>query len=85
VDIYSHLPLGDAHNDLYGLPSNPVFVYHTGPSWPLPTGPLVCYHAIAPMWHELGKRIYEFFDSAELKWTIIDPVSFAEEEKEPDI
>jgi hypothetical protein len=92
VGAHSHLPLGEAHNDFWGLPSNPVSIYHTGPAWPLPTGPQaqripkearpVCDHAIAPVWHQLGKKIYEYFDSIALKWTSIDPVRFAEEKKE---
>ncbi|KAL5490711.1 hypothetical protein ACEPAI_5545 [Sanghuangporus weigelae] len=93
VAIHSHSPLDEAHNDFWGLPSNPLSVYHTGLAWPLPTGPEaqrvpkearpVCTHAIVPVWHQLGERIYKYFDSRELKWTSIDPVRFAEAEKEP--
>ena len=92
VAIRSRLPLDEAHNDFWGLPSNPLSIYHTGPAWPLPTGPQaqpipkearpVCTHAIVPMWHQLGERIYKHFDSHELKWTSIDPVRFFEGEKE---
>lgn len=56
----------------------------------MPTGPQaqrapkearpVCSHAIAPVWDQLGKKIYEHFDSIGLKWTSIDPVRFAEVE-----
>jgi len=35
------------------------------------------------VWHELGEKIYRYFDSIELKWTSIDPVRFAEAEKAP--
>ncbi|KAG7096091.1 hypothetical protein E1B28_006767 [Marasmius oreades] len=88
--MYTVIP---AHNDFWGLPSKPLSIYHTGPAWPLPTGPEgwrvpkearpVCNHDIASVWHQLGSRIYQYFDSRELKWTSIDPVCFAEERKEP--
>ncbi|KAL5478231.1 hypothetical protein ACEPAI_2415 [Sanghuangporus weigelae] len=93
VAIHSHTPLDEAHNDFWGLPSNPLSIYHTGPAWPLPTGPQaqrvpkearpICTHAIVSVWHQLGEQIYKYFDSRELKWTSIDPVRFAEVEKEP--
>jgi hypothetical protein len=92
-DTQPHSPLGEAYNDFFGLPSFPLSIYHTGPAWPLPTGPEawrvpkeakpVCNHAIAPVWQELGERIYTYFDSVELKWTSIDPTRFAEKGKEP--
>jgi len=44
---------------------------------------LVCTHAISSVRHELGEKIYKFLDSIGLKWTSIDPVRFAEAEKEP--
>jgi hypothetical protein len=76
----------------YGFPSNPISIYHTGDllptSWPRTTGPEahrmpkearpIYTHPIAPVWHELGQQIYEYFDSIDLKWTSIDPVCFAE-------
>jgi len=84
----SHLPIDEAHahNDFYGLPSNPITIFRTGPAWKLPTGPWgqrkearPCFnHAIALVWHRLGKQIYEYFDSIDLKWTSIDPVYFVE-------
>jgi hypothetical protein len=84
----SHLPIDESHSDFYGLPSNPTSIFHTGPAWKLPTGPQaqripkearpVCDHAIAPIWHKLGKQIYQHFDSIDLMWTSIDPVCFAE-------
>ncbi|GJJ08866.1 hypothetical protein Clacol_003086 [Clathrus columnatus] len=87
------IPTLEALNDFYGLPSNPLSIYHTGPSWPLPTGPQaqripkethpVCVHRISHVWHELGKKIYTYFDSIELKWTSIDPVRFAKIEEKP--
>jgi hypothetical protein len=89
----SHPPVDEAHNDFYGLPSNPLSIYHTGPAWPLPTGPdaqripkearPVCDHAIAAVWCKLGEEIYRFFDSVYLKWTSMDFVRFAERGKEP--
>ncbi|GJJ08867.1 hypothetical protein Clacol_003087 [Clathrus columnatus] len=85
-------PMDEAHNDFYGIPSNPLSIYHTGPRWPLP-GPQaqripketrpVYGHPISHVWRELGKKIYMYFDSIELKWTSIDPVRFAEVGKEP--
>ncbi|KAG9080556.1 hypothetical protein FRC06_006441 [Ceratobasidium sp. 370] len=91
--IHSHSPLEEAHNDFWGLPSNPLSIYHTGLAWPLPTGPQaqhipkearpVCTHAIVPVWHQLGERIYKYLDSHELKWTTIDPVCFAKAGEEP--
>ncbi|KAI0066814.1 hypothetical protein BV25DRAFT_1905334 [Artomyces pyxidatus] len=58
----------EARNDFFGLLSNPLSIYHTGPARP------VCIHAISSIWHELGEKIYKLFDSIELKWTSIDPV-----------
>ncbi|KAI1788921.1 hypothetical protein LXA43DRAFT_974534 [Ganoderma leucocontextum] len=92
--MHSHAPLDEAaHNDFFGLPSNPLSIYHTGPAWPLPSGPQaqrvpkearpVCTHAISSVWHELGEKIYKFVDSIDLKWTSIDPGRFAEGEMEP--
>ncbi|KAH7882038.1 hypothetical protein F5I97DRAFT_1931762 [Phlebopus sp. FC_14] len=93
LDTPSHAPLDEAHNDFFGLPSNPKSIYHTGPAWPLPSGPQaqrvpmearpVCNHAISSVWHELGEKIYKYFDTIQLKWTSIDPVLFAEAGKEP--
>jgi len=81
-------PLGEAHNDFFGFPSFPRSIYHTGPAWPLPEPPEawrvpkearpVCIHAISSVWHEVGERIFKYFDSIGLKWTSIDPVRFAE-------
>jgi hypothetical protein len=93
-DILPHLPVdSEAHNDFYGLPSNPISIYHTGPAWPLPTGlegqhipkeaRPVLFHKIAPVWRQLGEQIYKHFDSVDIKWTSIDPVRFAEAGKEP--
>ncbi|TFK74186.1 hypothetical protein BDN72DRAFT_104242 [Pluteus cervinus] len=90
IPIHPYSPVKEAHNDFYGFPSKPLSIYHTGPAWPLPLtwgipkeARPICTHAIAPIWHELGKRIYTYFDSVELKWTSIDPVRFAEQHKEP--
>ncbi|KAI1781865.1 hypothetical protein LXA43DRAFT_977865 [Ganoderma leucocontextum] len=43
----------------------------------------VCTDGISSVWHELGEKIYKFFDSIDLKWTSIDPVRFAEGKMEP--
>ncbi|KAF8591708.1 hypothetical protein K439DRAFT_1626699 [Ramaria rubella] len=50
----------EAQSDYFGLPSNPVSVYHTGPPWKRPTGPEaqrvpkearpICKHPIADVW-----------------------------------
>jgi hypothetical protein len=82
TDTYS-----EVHCDFYGLPSFPLSIYHTGDNWPMPTGPEayrepkearpVCGHPIADVWRELGRQVYEYFDSVNVKWTSIDPVRFA--------
>lgn len=38
----------------------------------------ICNHPIQDVWPTLGKEIYEFLDSLEVKWSSIDPVRFAE-------
>lgn len=38
----------------------------------------MCDHPIADVWRELGRQVYEYFDSVNVKWTSIDPVRFAE-------
>lgn len=90
TDMQSHVPLDEAHNDTFGLPSISLSIYS---AWPLPSGPLAQAQRVpkealsvftqSRAWNELGKRIYKFFDSIELKWTSFDPVRFAEAEKEP--
>ncbi|KAF8837533.1 hypothetical protein BDN67DRAFT_185210 [Paxillus ammoniavirescens] len=96
-DRVPHSPLGsgsysETHSDYCGFPSNPVSIYHTGIPWPRPTGPEaqrvpkearpIFIHPIAPVWHKLGRQVYEYFDSVGLRWTSIDPVRFAEVGKE---
>ena len=98
--IYPTTPLPDpplgahthsgAHSDFYGLPSNPISIYHTGDLCPKLIDPdawrvsketwPICnhWHPIAPVWRELGRQVYEYFDSVAVKWTSIDPVRFAE-------
>ncbi|KAH9164036.1 hypothetical protein EDB89DRAFT_2142029 [Lactarius sanguifluus] len=81
----------EAHSDYYGLPSHPLSVYHTGDLCKR-TGPdtqrvpkelrPICEHPIADVWRELGQQIYQYLDSVNVKWTTIDPVRFAEVEKE---
>ena len=91
IDIICHTPVGSdsysAHCDYYGLPSNPISIYHTGVPWPEPTGPEayrvrkearpICTHPIATVWRKLGRQVCEYFDSVDLRWTSIDPVRFA--------
>jgi len=78
-----------AFSDFYGLPTNPVSVYKTGDAWPVRKGPEaqrvprearpVCNHPILDVWPKLGKQVYTFLDSLDVKWSTIDPVRFAEE------
>ncbi|KAH8989861.1 hypothetical protein EDB86DRAFT_3104234 [Lactarius hatsudake] len=77
----------EAYSDYYGLPSNPISVYHTGEWSKRPTGYQmwrvpkelrpVCDHPIADVWRELGQQIYQYLDSVNVKWTTIDPVRIA--------
>ena len=96
--IYPTTPLPDpplgahthpgAHSDFYGIPSNPISIYHTGDLCPKLIDPdawrvsketwPICKHPIASVWRELGRQVYEYFDSVAVKWTSIDPVRFAE-------
>jgi hypothetical protein len=91
-DLVDNPPLdtktySEVHCDFYGLPSYPLSIYHTGDNWPMPTGPEayrvlkearpICSHPIADVWRELGRQVYEYFDSVNVKWTSIDPVRFA--------
>lgn len=87
-------PLTEAHYDYYGLPSNPVSIYHTGPAWPLPTGPeaypvpkgvrpIPGGHAIIPVWEKLAREIVEDLTAHNIQWSSVDPVCFAEAGKEP--
>ncbi|KAH9172465.1 hypothetical protein EDB89DRAFT_2242911 [Lactarius sanguifluus] len=74
--------------DFYGFPSNPISVYRTGDTWPVPKGPQarrvpreprpICNHPIQAVWHTVGVQVYKFLDSIEVKWSTIDPVRFAE-------
>lgn len=68
-----------------GLPSNPKLVYRTGPTrWGYPTGPEaytvykelrpVFGHNICTAWKDLGPKVCEALDSAEVMWTSIDMV-----------
>ncbi|KAF5346983.1 hypothetical protein D9758_010100 [Tetrapyrgos nigripes] len=76
-----------AYTDFYGIPSNPRCVFKTGNTWFVPRGPEaqrilrearpVCDHPMGEMWLDLGKHVYEFLDSLNVKWTSIDPVRFA--------
>ncbi|KAL4068225.1 hypothetical protein V8B97DRAFT_2059888 [Scleroderma yunnanense] len=82
----------EAFSDFYGFPSNPISIYRTGDAWPVPKGPEVqrvpreprpiCNHPIRAVWRTLCEQVYKFLNSLEVKWSTIDPVRFAEEEKE---
>lgn len=39
-------------------------------------------HPIQAVWRTLGEQVYKFLDSRQVKWTTIDPVRFAEVDKE---
>jgi hypothetical protein len=66
-----------AWSDYYGFPSHPLSIYRSGDPWPRPTGPEahrvpkearpVCSHPIAAVWYKLGRQIYEYFDSIDLR------------------
>ena len=81
-----------AFTDFYGLPSNPPCVFKTGDAWPVRTGPEaqrilretrpVCDHPMQDRWLGIGNLICEHLDSRAVKWSSIDPVRFAEAEKE---
>ncbi|KAH9948859.1 hypothetical protein B0H21DRAFT_882225 [Amylocystis lapponica] len=77
---YSLSPTTIAVDELIG--KNVAEIGHQSQRVPKEARP-VCIHAISSVWHELGEKIYKFFDSINLKWTSIDPVRFAEAEKEP--
>jgi hypothetical protein len=92
-DVPKNIPqYPGAFSDFHGLPSNPVCVYRTGDEWPIPTGfeeqPVlrearpICKHPIQEEWFALGKQIYEFLNTLEVKWSTIDSVCFAEEGKD---
>ncbi|KAH9164039.1 hypothetical protein EDB89DRAFT_450675 [Lactarius sanguifluus] len=82
----------EAYSDYFGLPSNPISVYHTGERLKRPTGfetwrvpkelRPICDHPIADIWRELGQQIYQYLDSVNVKWTTIDPVRIAKVEEE---
>lgn len=42
----------------------------------------ISIHPIAQVWRKLGRQIYEYFDAIGIKWTSIDPVRFAEVNKD---
>ena len=76
-----------AYSDFY--PSRAHCVYKSGPVWPVRNGPgtpwrgvqrevrPVHAHAIGTAWLSIGKRIYEYLDSARVKWTSINPLAYA--------
>ncbi|KAI6149868.1 hypothetical protein BKA82DRAFT_8377 [Pisolithus tinctorius] len=71
-----------------GLPSKPTLVFRTRPPSEKLTGPEtylvkreirpVFDDKFAAVWEEMGTRIYEYLDSATIRWTTIDVVRFAE-------
>ncbi|KAL4078815.1 hypothetical protein V8B97DRAFT_2067909 [Scleroderma yunnanense] len=42
----------------------------------------ICEHLIADVWDELSLQVFEYLDSVNVIWTTIDPVHFAEVEKD---
>ncbi|KAI5992374.1 hypothetical protein F5J12DRAFT_860015, partial [Pisolithus orientalis] len=70
------------------LPSKPTLVFRTGPPSEKLTGfetylvkreiRPVFDDKFAAIWEEMGIRIYEYLDSATIRWTTIDVVRFAE-------
>ena len=77
-----------AYKDFFGLPSGAPCIYKSGPAWPERKGPQaqryirevrpVYYgHPIAHSWFKIGTDIYKSLDSRGVKWTSIDPVTFA--------
>ncbi|KAH9009184.1 hypothetical protein EDB84DRAFT_1247515, partial [Lactarius hengduanensis] len=83
----------DTKSFYYGLPSNPVLVFHTGTPWKRPTSTEayllpkelrpVFDDQIAAIWDEMGTQLFEHLDSLNVTWTTIDIVRFAEAEKDP--
>jgi len=77
-----------AFTDFYGLPSNPRSIYKTGKAWPVRTGPEAYRilrearpdydHPIRSRWLEIGRLIYTYLDSCNVRWSSIDPTRFAE-------
>ncbi len=84
---YDEPPYRYAFRDFFGLPSDPISIFKTGDEWPFPVGPAqqrqprearpICNHPIRDVWPALGKQVFEFLDSLNVKWTTIDPVRFA--------
>jgi len=76
-----------AYKDFFGLPSGAPCIYKSGPAWPERKGPQaqryirevrpVYGHPIADSWFKIGTDIYKSLDSRGVKWTSIDPVTFA--------
>ncbi|KAL4062451.1 hypothetical protein V8B97DRAFT_2026757 [Scleroderma yunnanense] len=65
----------EAQSDYYSLPSKPVSRV------PKETRP-ICEHLITDVWDKLGLQVFEYLDSVNVTWTTIDPVHFAEVEKD---
>ena len=55
--------------DSFGLPSTPLSIFKTGPSGQrvLREARPMCNHPIQRVWPKLGKRLYKFLDSREVK------------------
>ncbi|KAI6157173.1 hypothetical protein BKA82DRAFT_994414 [Pisolithus tinctorius] len=78
----------DATTYYHGLPSKPTLVFRTGPPSEKLTGPetYLVKREIRPVfddkfaaaWEDVGTRVYQYLDSATVKWTTIDIVRFAE-------
>ncbi|KAI6032566.1 hypothetical protein F5J12DRAFT_944673 [Pisolithus orientalis] len=72
----------------HGLPSKPTLVFRTGPPSEKLTSPEtylvkrevrpVFDDKFAAAWEDVGTHVYQYLDSATVKWTTIDVVRFAE-------
>ena len=78
----------ETYTNYCGFPSRPIFIYHAWVPWPRLTEPEVyrvpkesrpiCKHPITAVWRQIGQRIYGYLDRIKVKWTLVDPVRFAE-------
>lgn len=77
--------------DFNGFPSRPPCIFQTGISdhQPLHEQPQreeprpVFLHPIKDSWHVLGKQVYLYLDSVNVKWSTIDPIRFAKKDRPP--
>ncbi|KAJ3727086.1 hypothetical protein C8R42DRAFT_717906 [Lentinula raphanica] len=84
----------NAAYDFYGTPGNPLCVYKSGNPWPVRSGPesqriirearsVTSTHRITENWLDIGNDICTLLDDKKVRWTSVDPVSFADKGKEP--